>query len=218
MTFFRSAIALALCTLAAMSAAHAGAQQELTGRHFGEGFRTGIGYAGVLPDAAIGGSAWQLLTDRVGMFVDAKFTPSSLTGDADYCPPAATAPAAVTSCAVEPVHAHWRDFAVRDESEYLIFNAGAMYILTDEFALLLGAGMARHRRIREYFENIDWEQGEEPRISRFGRYYVPHEESPGFSPQLVVGGLFRIGSRVALRFGYETAPGGISIGGYLIAR
>lgn len=185
---------------------------------FERGIRTAIGYTGVLPDALLGAGALHRLEGTPwGGFAEVKTTSGSVTGDRDYCP-AGARPPVVEACTIAAVEARWNDIPLRDVDEYLLVNAGVLRVLTEELALLVGGGLARPRRIREYAENINRELGEEPRVSEFGVYFAPEDENPGWTPQLVVGALFRAGPRFLLRVGYETAPGGMSLGAYLVVR
>jgi hypothetical protein len=105
------------------------------------------------------------------------------------------------------------DQHLADENEWLIFNAGIVYALTRELALLIGGGMARHSSYAEYFDN---ENDPELRITESGSYYVDFDPQPGWGVQFVAGAMLRAGNRLAFRFGYETAPGGMSVGGYIV--
>lgn len=212
--------AIAFFLTLGFTAAHPGAvsAQTVQGAHLQDGIHTAVGYAGVLPDALRGGSILHRFSGRpFGLFADFKETSSSLLSDEDYCP-AGARPPVVSACTIDAVQAVWNDIPIRDVPEYRIFNVGALYAVSPELALMVGGGLVRSHLIREFSENIDRESGEDPRVSEYGRYYVPLEEDPTWTTQVVVGGLFRAGPRLLLRVGYETAPGGISVGGYLVVR
>jgi hypothetical protein len=187
--------------LTCLLAASADAQ---TRRDFSSGMKMGIGYSGVVPDAVAGGGVWRMISPRYGIFADVKTSVESLRDETFYCPPA------VATCTVEWVEANRNDVFIRDETEYLIGNIGVMYAITREFMFMLGGGVARTRTVREYYD-----ESEEP-IVEFGSYYVDHEPDPELEPQAVIGMLMRAGNRLAFRFGYETAPGGMSIGAYFV--
>jgi hypothetical protein len=194
------------------------AAQAVQGAHLQNGIHTAVGYAGVLPDVLLGGGILHRFNGRsYGIFADFKQSSSSLLSDRDYCP-AGARPPVVSACTIDAVQAVWNDIPIRDVPEYRIVNAGALVAISPELALMVGGGLVRSQLIREFSENIDRESGEDPRVSEFGRYYVPVAEDPTWTTQLVVGGLFRAGPRLLLRVGYETAPGGISVGGYLVVR
>lgn len=211
----RTAAQLASCILVGMLwASPAQAQQA----DFVDGISTAVGYTGVFPDVRIGAGFVHLFGgSRFGVFGEGKYTNDSVTDRSDYCP-AGARPPVVSECSISAVQARWNDIPLRDLQEHVLINGGAVVVLTPELALMMGVGMARSREIREFAENIDRTEGEEPRVSEFGVYFVPEEESPGWEPQLVAGALFRAGPRLLFRVGYESAPGGMSLGGYLVVR
>lgn len=192
--------------------------QQVQGPHLKDGIHTAVGYAGVLPDALLGVGVLHRLGGRsFGLFADFKETPSSVLSDRDYCP-AGARPPVVSSCTIDAVQARWNDIPLRDIAEYRIFNVGVFHAVSPELALMVGGGFVRPWLIREFSENIDRTTGEEPRVSEFGAYFVPLDEDPAWTTQVVLGALFRAGPRLLLRIGYETAPGGMSVGGYFVLR
>ena len=203
----RSGVAL-LMSLAFLLPSH----NELLGqiaprRTFEQGMRTGIGYTGAIPDAAVGVGAWHLFgSGRFGVFADAKTTFPSKRDSGDYCPDE------LTSCTVPDIEAERGfDIKLREIDEYLLFNLGGVITVSPEVAFLVGAGPVRHSRIREYY---DGSTGADFLITEDGSFYVPHDPPSSWSAQVVVGTLIRLGNRIVLRFGYERGPGGISFGGY----
>lgn len=201
-----AAAALLLCTLlpGGTRAVHGQMQQD-----FLSGPRIGIGYHGVVPDALVGAGAWYLTgARRFGVFVDGKITTPNPADHKNYCPPALNVP-----CTVEAVQANYNHWVLDDREHWLIFNAGGMYAFSREFALMLGGGLARRNLYREY---IDDEEDDSVRITWEGNYLVPAGEMDQWAAQLTVGGLIRAGNRVAFSFGYETAPGNMSIGLFVV--
>ena len=176
-------------------------------QNFRAGMTTGIGYAAVIPAALLGAGAYKFFgSSGVGVFADWKMTPTSLTGDSEYCPPG------ITECTVTWVNLN-KPFHVRikDVDEWLVFNAGAVYAVTPEFALMLGGGMVEQTRFHEF---LDLSEDPADRVTPTGRYYVDDPGASGWKPQVVGGLLIRAGSRFVFRFGYETAVSGVSVGGY----
>lgn len=175
-------------------------------RDFRSGIHTGIGYTAALPDVQAGVGVWHMFGDSpFGVFADAKMTVGSLRDEPTYCPPE------ISPCTVEAVEAAARnDSYIRDDDEFRIGNAGAMYALTPEFVVMLGAGFVQKRTIREYFDI------QEDPITETGQFFVDHSEDPATEIQGVAGMLIRAGNRLAFRFGYETAPGGMSLGAYFM--
>lgn len=174
-------------------------------RTFGAGMNTGIGYTAAFPDVHAGVGVWHFFgVSPFGIFADAKTTVGTLRDEPTYCP------AVISPCTVDFVQTQRNDLFIRDQDEYRIVNAGAMYAITPEFAFMLGAGAAQKRSIREYFDE------EEDPITETGQFFVDHDPDPSTHIQAVVGMLIRAGDRLAFRFGYETAPGGMSLGAYFI--
>lgn len=212
-----SAVATAIFLVAAFLDAGDGGAQVVPDRGFHGGMNTGIGYSGVLPEVAAGAGAWHFFgSSRIGVFTDAKFTTGSFTGESDYCPDA------IEVCTLAWVQQNRPEDPmppIRDQDEWLLVNAGGMYALSPEFAIMIGGGAARLRRV---FELVDWLALEEERppgaelITPSGRYFVDQEVDPTWQAQLVLGMLFRAGNNLAFRAGYETAPGGMSLGVYFV--
>jgi hypothetical protein len=183
------------------------AQRPTPARNFHTGMTNGIGYAAVIPSALLGAGAYKLFgSSGVGIFADWKMTTTSLVGDSEYCP------TAITECTRswvefnEPFHER-----IKDVDEWLVFNAGAVYAVTPEFALMLGGGMVDQTRLHEF---LDTSENPADRVTETGRYYVDDDSASGWKPQAVLGLLIRAGSRVVFRFGYETAVSGVSVGGF----
>lgn len=182
--------------------------QVAPSRDFRSSMRTGIGYTAAFPDAIAGAGAWHFLgASPFGVFADAKLTVPSRRNSDRYCPPA------LEQCVIAWVETERNDIPLRNWDEYLLLNAGGVYAITSEFAFLLGAGVSRWRGVREY---IDEEQDPDLRINDTGSYYVDHQLEPDWSAQVVAGMLLRAGRNVAFRFGYESAPGGLSVGAYFV--
>jgi hypothetical protein len=168
---------------------------------------TGFGYSGAVPYAEIGVSAFHLLGRAgLGVFADAKMTLGSVQDHVDYCPPA------VTTCDVSWAESNRNDLFVRDVDEWLIFNAGLIRAVTRELAVMGGAGMAKRARFREYYDDVSVGDPITPNRG----YYVDYSQFDGWVANFVVGALFRVHRHAAIRIGYETAPGGLSLGGYLV--
>jgi hypothetical protein len=168
---------------------------------------TGFGYTGAVPRAEIGVGAFHLLGwNRLGVFADAKMTLGSVRDNVDYCPPA------VTTCDVEWAESNRNDLFVRDIDEWLIVNAGLIRAVTPELALMAGGGAARRMRFREYYDDVAIGDPITPNRG----YFVDDPRFDGWVTNFAVGAMFRVHRHAALRFGYETAPGGLSLGGYLL--
>jgi hypothetical protein len=207
--FGRSALGALLFQLL-MATGSAPVHAQAPQQDFLSGPRFGIGYAGVMPDALAGAGAWYMMgARRIGVFVNGKTTVPNLENHKNYCPAALTVP-----CTVASVQSEYNHPALRDENQWLILNAGGMYALTREFAIMVGGGLARLHQIREYVDAPE-DEVETPPLTPEGNYFVPLGEQE-WKPQITVSGLVRAGNRVAFSFGYETAPGGMTIGLYVV--
>jgi hypothetical protein len=183
--------------------------QTRPARAFGSGMRYGFGYTAAVPEAVLGAGGFAFFGDsRFGVFTDFKLTMPRLTGDDNYCPPQIA-----STCTVDYVIAERNDAEIRIADDWLLFNGGAMYAVTPELVVMAGAGIARRSTYREFFHD---EQDAAERITPTGGYYVDDDDGSGWEPQFVGGVMFRAGPRLAFRFGYETAPGGMSIGAYIV--
>jgi hypothetical protein len=175
-------------------------------RDFEHGMRSGIGYTAVIPDVMAGIGAWHVVgSGRFGVFADAKMSYPDLGNDSDYCP------AVILPCTVEDIEAEGIHLELRDVDQFAIFNVGAMIVVGPEISFLVGAGPVRHSRFREYADIVN---DLDLLITDDGTFWVPREPASEWGAQAVVGALMRLGGRVVIRFGYETSPGGISVGGY----
>lgn len=183
------------------------AQAAPPARNFYTTMRTGIGYSAVLPDAVVGAGFFHLFS-RFGVFAEGKLTLPSITGDEEYCP------SALGSCDVEWVLANRNDQEADAFDEYLIFNAGIVYAVTPEFALMFGGGAAREDHYKEYLD----ENFEDPdlRITETGRFFVDDLAPSGWKANAVASALLRAGKNFVFRFGYESAPGSMSVGAYFV--
>lgn len=191
-----------------LAAGAVGRAEAQATRDFRSNVRLGIGYSGALPNAVAGAGAFVLLgQSRIGFFADAKMTQPRLSQHHNFCPPA------LGECNVSWVSANRNDYHARDEDEWLVFNGGVMYALTNEFAVMLGGGMARREGVREYVHD---EPDVEARITLEGTYFVPLNTDPEWTAQAVIGALIRATNRVAFSVGHETGPGGLTVGLYFM--
>jgi hypothetical protein len=189
-----------------------GGELHAQGAEFGTDLRTGIGYSGVFPNAEIGISAFRMVgVSGFGAFVDFKTKASPLSGHNEYCPAELESP-----CSVPEVQGVRNDLIMNDHDEYRLINGGLVWAPTQGFAFMVGAGLGQHRKVREYFELFEDEEDQGDRLTDSGGYFVPHDPSSQSVTQGVIGILIRAGDRLAVRMGYETAPGGMSASGYLL--
>jgi hypothetical protein len=197
--------AVGMAVVLTMAASDAMAQTR-PARNFRTGMATGVGYTSAVPEALAGAGAFHFFGGRgIGVFGDVKLTVPSLTRESTYCP------TALGDCSTAWVTSERNDQDLGVTDEWIVVNAGVMYAITPELAVMAGAGIARQESYREFFHD---ESDPTVRITPTGGYYV--DENAGWTPQAVGGLLFRAGMRLAFRFGYETAPGGMSFGVYFV--
>jgi hypothetical protein len=93
----------------------------------------------------------------------------------------------------------------RTESAWSTVNAGVVRPVSSELAIYVSGGVAWRTIYAHYFD-------QEEELGRQGFYWV---EDPDLAETMVtfaVGGIFRMGRRVAVQFGGQTAPAGMNVG------
>lgn len=192
--------------MTALATAHSAAQLP-DSRNFQDAALTGIGYNGALPDAQLGAGLFRFIGRGIGVFANAHMTSGSLKDNVNYCPEA------LQTCDIGWVVSERNDQQIRAKDEWLAVNAGGMFALSRELAVMIGGGAARATR---YVEFLDDESDPELRITPTGSYYVDDELNSKWKPQVVAGALFRAGRSLAFSGGYETALNSVSVGVYLM--
>lgn len=86
-------------------------------------------------------------------------------------------------------------------------NAALLRAVSSDLSLYLGAGASW--QVTRYRQYERWVEGQPVDM-----YWVESGSSQEVKGNLVVGGLFRVGSRLATQFGWQTAPEGFTVGGY----
>lgn len=196
----------ALITVILLAGTAAQAQSQMTS-DFLTGPRFGFGYSAVVPDVMAGAGVWFISPSRIGAFVDAKMTVPNPESHRNYCPPR------LPQCTLDYAQTNYNHDFLRDHEHWFVVNAGGVYALSREFAIMLGGGLARLNRTREF---VDIEEDENIRMTWEGNYLVPHPERDQWTAQATVAGLVRAGNRIAFSFGYETAAAGMSVGLYVM--
>ena len=170
------------------------------------GMRTGVGYAGSMPDILLGASVFHLFSDGgFGAVVDFKMGHETLKGDPSYMDEW------TTEWVLEnrPNDVPLRSGAERStrHDEWMVVNLGVMRPLTGDFAVILGAGAANRSAIDEFDTT-------EVGVTPTQWYYVSNEGASGWELNLHGSAVIRAGRNVLLRFGYDRGPRMISFGGY----
>jgi hypothetical protein len=103
------------------------------------------------------------------------------------------------------------DIFVNNRSSWNGFHLALVRAVGPELAIYAGGGLASETVYSQYtFERV---QGE---IIEFGRYWLEREDDGRTEPSFIVGAIYRMGSRLALQMGVQTAPRGFAVGGYLL--
>jgi hypothetical protein len=197
-TIFRASL-LAAVVLTSQPRAAAGQQLPLA-PDWRETGSAGFGYAGNLPRALLGASAHVLLPRMggIGLYGEFKITHESRRGEG-FLP----------DVTVEQAETEFGDDFVRELEHWYVANLAVLRPITRELALYIGTGYARRTLYREYFD-VSGERGS------FGHYRVEDPADSGSRIDLIGGGFFRAGRRVAFHFGAELAPPGFTVGASLL--
>jgi hypothetical protein len=94
----------------------------------------------------------------------------------------------------------------RDESAWTTLNVGVVRPLSSELALYVTGGVAWRTVYSHYFDDVDQELGRE------GFYWVEDDDLSETLATVSAGALFRMGRRLAVQFGGQTAPAGVNVG------
>jgi opacity protein-like surface antigen len=158
----------------------------------------GIGYTANLPDVQVGGSTYVLLPrwGGVGVYVDAKFGVSGPPKELGY-------DASVSAAEIE------NDLGgtfVKAEGTWWSANAALMRPLSPYFTLYVGGGVAHQSSYRLY--NVDRDLN----VGVGGVVWARDTRGDEYRPNVMVGMITRLTSRMSAHIGYETAPDGVTVG------
>lgn len=197
----RTRVVLIGAVLAALVAGPAAAQQPLDP---GEGFeqmpRVGIGYVANAPNIFAGAVAYVVLDvfGGLGLYVDGKLKLDDPSDREDFIDTLS-----VTQVSVFPGQ---REFD--DGFGWWSVNVGVVRPISPELMIYAGAGYTEES---VYIRYVD-----DPNILDIGvggRYWVQDLQQSGEHLNLLAGLFFRMTEHVALQFGVETQPQGVSVGG-----
>jgi hypothetical protein len=103
------------------------------------------------------------------------------------------------------------DQFVNNRSSWNGFHGALVRAVGPELAVYAGGGVASEAIYSQYtFERVQGDQIE------FGRYWLEREDEGRTEPSFIVGAIYRMGSRIALQMGLQTAPRGFAVGGYIL--
>lgn len=160
--------------------------------------RLGVGYVVNAPSMYLGFSGFAVtpVWGGIGLYVDAKFDRDSPMDEQSY----------IDSLTVQIVEDEIGDEFVGEEDEWKGFNAALVRPLSPQLMVYLGAGYAERER---YWRYQDPGQGR----GTGGFYWVRNLEESGSEINVLGGAFFRITSNIALQFGLESMPRGMTVGG-----
>lgn len=151
----------------------------------------GLGYMAGAPHALLGGTAYVMRpwVGGLGFYADFHTSHRTWEGDEEF----------TTELTVQQARS-FGDLEMRTVEHWMVLNVGVIRPLTRELAIFGGAGLARERFYREYFDGS---------LTRgFGGHYrISDESESGTRLNLTGGAVFRFGSSLNFHFGVESAPG-----------
>lgn len=177
------------------------AQSELAAHEgFGAVPLIGIGYVTNAPNMFLGFGAYTVtdVLGGMGMYVDAKFGTDSPANASDFL-------AEYTAEEVSEFPFQQRE---REEGDWWSVNAALIRRISPELLLYLGAGYS-HEDVYVRFRNGDPDR----ELGPLGWYWVEDQAASGARINALGGAFFRLGRRVALQFGVESEPRGVTLGG-----
>lgn len=159
--------------------------------------RIGIGYVTNLPEQNVGVS-FHMLTMRwggLGLYLDGKLASESRRGESNFDP----------QFTARQVEDQFGDAFIRDEDSFRSLNLALMRPITPELMLYAGVGYVTRETYVEYWDP-------ELNRGRAGYYWVEDTDVAAVGLNGLAGGMFRIGRRLSLQLGLETAPRGATVG------
>lgn len=166
---------------------------------FGHVPRVGFGFVANAPEIRTGVAAWGVTNafGGLGLYVDVKMNLDTPADRDDFMD--GLSPGDVNTTAGQR-HSH-------DQSVWSSYNAALLRPVSRELMLYLGAGYVERDVFARFMDRTgDLDRG------TLGWYWVYDESESAVSLNLLGGAFFRMGSRVAFQFGFETLPAGMSVG------
>lgn len=187
---FAAALLLALAGTAEVVAAQAGLPPG------DDRPRVLVGYVANAPEMMLGGTVAALpaFLGGWGIYLDAKRGLEN-PGESEFLEPEIT-PAEAKALG-HP--------AVQEKSYWRSLNAAVVRAFRDDLILYLGGGAAREQGYVEYFD-------ESQTRGNFGYYWVRDDAVTGSRPNVMGGMYFRLMRHIAVQFGLESTPAGVTVG------
>lgn len=156
-----------------------------------------VGYVANAPELMLGGMVAVLppFLGGWGVHVDAKRAVQDPGAESSFQPD-------VTRTEAETV---LQDVVVQEKTYWESYNAAVVRAFRPDLILYLGGGAAKEARYVEYFDP-------EGTSGEFGYYWVRDEPPGGWRANAMAGMYFRLMRHLALQFGVEATPPGLTIG------
>lgn len=168
------------------------------GQGFGDRPRIGVGYVANAPNMFVGASAYYLtdVLGGLGFYVDGKLNRETPEDEDHYIDSLTVADLGVIPLQVEDTdgHAWWT------------VNAALTRPVTPELMFYVGGGYTRQESFMRF-------RDPEGLVHPEGFYWVRDEGESGDLLNFMGGVFFRMTEHVALQFGLESAPRGLTVGG-----
>lgn len=177
------------------------AQQPLEA---GEGFdrlpRIGIGYVANAPNMFAGAMAFAVfdIAGGLGLYVDGKYRTENPSTRDDY----------MDSLSVADIELFPGQRELQDGFFAWSVNAALVKTVSPEMMIYAGAGYAVDEQYVRYYDGGDFFD-----LGVDDRYWVKDEANSGPRVNLLGGVIFRMTRHVALHFGLELVPPGVTVGG-----
>lgn len=156
-----------------------------------------IGYVANAPHLLLGGAV-AALPDALGgwgLYLDAKMGLDSPANDDFFMPD-------ITFNEAKNVRQH--TFS-RDESYWRSYNVAVVRAFRDDLIFYLGGGAAEERVFAEFFDPSR-------ELGNFGYYFIEDEGMHRWQANAMGGMYFRIMRHLAVQFGAESTPVGLTVG------
>ena len=192
-------LAVAL-TLMVFQPALATAQSELApDEGFGDRPRLAIGYVTNAPNMFAGVSVYGLFDalGGIGLYVDAKRSLQSPEDESDF----------VDDFTVSDAEALPGQQFNQEEFAWWSLNAAILRPLSPELMVYLGAGYTSENRYARYLDTTN-----SLGLGSFGYYWAHDPQESGGRINVLGGMFFRISRAMAVQFGLESAPRGLTVG------
>lgn len=188
------ALSMLLVTTSVLSAQRGGLMTD----HLHNSTTLGLGYVMSVPNAFVGFSALGIspsILGGAGLYADVKFTHDSPGREAEFR----------DNIDWQDSEFTYGDRLFEERSAWVMVDLALAYAVTRELVLYAGAGYARERHYRNYFDD-SLTRGIE------GFYWVLEEEESGERVNIIAGMLIRGAPHFLIQVGADGRPRGAGVG------